>query len=85
MTVLAPSSEAQINGSGKSLSVGNPHLMATSTAQLLELGPWFNNHILTFYADNSLYAVDIQTGATAFIVHAGTYARVIAVTGLGTL
>ncbi len=77
--------EAQINGSGKSLSVGNPHLLATSTAQLLELGPWFNNHILTFYADNSLYAVDIQTGATAFIVHAGTYARIIAVTGLGTL
>ncbi|MHB8598753.1 MAG: TolB-like translocation protein [Ktedonobacteraceae bacterium] len=76
---------AQINGSGKSLSVGSPHLLATSTAGLLELGPWFNNHILTFYADNSLYALDIQTGATSFIVHTGTYARIIAVTGLGTL
>jgi len=77
--------EAQINGSGKSLSVGIPHPLATSSAQLLELGPWFNNHVLTFYSDNSLYAVDIQTGATAFIVHTGTYARIIAVTGLGAL
>lgn len=76
---------AQINGSGKSLSVGSPHLLATSSAQLLELGPWFNNHILTFYADNSLYALNIQTGATSFIVHAGTYARIIAVTGLGRI
>lgn len=75
----------QVNGSGKSLSASSPHLLATSTAQLLELGPWFNNHILTFYADNSLYALDIQTGATAFIVHAGTYARIIAVTGLGQI
>ncbi len=77
--------EAQINGSGKSLSVGSPHLLATTPARLIELGPWFNNHILTFYADNSLYALDIQTGATAFIVHAGTYARIIAVTGLGQI
>ncbi|MEO8970163.1 MAG: hypothetical protein ABI406_01025 [Ktedonobacteraceae bacterium] len=77
--------EAQINGSGKSLTIGSPHLLATSTAQLLELGPWFNNHILTFYSDNSLYTLDIQTGATAFIVHAGTYARIIAVSGLGML
>ena len=77
--------EAQISSSGNSLSVGSPHPLATSTAQLLELGPWFNNHILTFYSDNSLYAVDIQTGATTFIVHTGTYARIIAVTGLGQL
>ena len=77
--------EAQINDSGNSLAVGRPRPLATSTDQLLELGPWFNNHTLTFYSDNSLYAVDIQTGATAFIVHAGTYARIIAVTGSGQL
>lgn len=77
--------EAQINGSGNSLSVGSPHPIATTSAQLLELGPWFNNHVLTFYCDNSLYAVDVQTGATAFIVHTGTYARIIAVTGLGQI
>ena len=77
--------EAQINGSGNKLSVGIPHPIATTSAQLLELGPWFNNHVLTFYSDNSLYAVDIQTGATAFIAHTGTYARIIAVTGLGQI
>jgi len=77
--------EAQINGSGKSLSVGSPHLLATATAQLIELGPWFNNHVLTFYGDGNLYALDIQTGAVASIAQTGSgaYARIIAVTGLG--
>ncbi len=72
---------AKISGSGKHLRVSNPQLMATSNANLLELGPWFNNHILTFYGDGSLYAMDIQTGAVATIVQTGVYARIIAVRG----
>ena len=75
----------QISGSGTNLSVGTPHLLATSTVGLLELGPWFNNHTLTFYADGTIYALDIQTGATTPIVQTSSYARIIAVTGLGTL
>jgi len=70
-----------MSGSGKHLRVSNPQLMATSNANLLELGPWFNNHILTFYGDGSLYAMDIQTGAVATIVQTGVYARIIAVRG----
>ncbi|TMD68376.1 MAG: hypothetical protein E6I91_04620 [Chloroflexi bacterium] len=74
---------AKISGSGKQLHVSNAQLMATSNANLLEMGPWFNNHILTFYGDNSLYAMDVQTGAVATIVQTGAYARIIAVLSLG--
>ncbi|GAC1350284.1 MAG: hypothetical protein NVSMB27_31320 [Ktedonobacteraceae bacterium] len=74
---------AQISGSGKQLRVSKPQLMATSDVMLLELGAWFNNHILTFYGDDTLYALDIQSGAVATIVQTGVYARIIAVVGAG--
>jgi len=74
--------EAQVSGSGKHLHVSKPQLMAGSTARLLELGPWLNNHILSFYADGTLYALDIQSGAVATIAQTKAYARIIAVVGL---
>jgi hypothetical protein len=74
--------EVQVSGSGKNLHVSKPQLMAGSTARLLELGPWLNNHILTFYGDGTLYALDIQSGAVATIAQTKTYARIIAVVGL---
>jgi hypothetical protein len=74
--------EVQVSGSGKNLHVSKPQLMAGSTARLLELGPWLNNHILTFYGDGTLYALDIQSGAVATIAPTKTYARIIAVVGL---
>jgi hypothetical protein len=74
---------ATINGSGKQLRVGSAQLMATSNVNLLELGAWFNNHILTFYGDGKLYAMDIQSGAVTTITQTGVYARVIAVVGVG--
>lgn len=73
----------QLSGSGTHLTAARPVLVATSTARLLELGPWFNNHILTFYGDGVLYAFDIKTGAVTTLVTAGTYARIIAVVGSG--
>jgi hypothetical protein len=76
---------AQISGSGSSLSVGQPQLMETSNTRLLELGPWFNSHAITFYADNTVYALDVQSGAVAKITHTGTYARIIGVVGTGTV
>lgn len=66
-------------GSGGAITVGSPHLIATANARLLELGPWFNNHVLTFYGNDTLYAVDMQSGAVATIVETGVYARLIAV------
>lgn len=75
--------KVQISGSGKNLHIGRPQLMNTSTAALFELGAWLNTHILTFYADESLYALDVQSGAITSIVQTSSYARVIAVVGMG--
>lgn len=71
----------QISGSGTSLHAAKPRLLATSTDRLVELGAWFNNHIITFYGDGTLYAMDIQNGALTTIARPGTYARIIAVVG----
>ncbi len=71
----------QISGSGTSLHAAKPQLLATSTDRLVELGAWFNNHIITFYGDGTLYAMDIQSGALTTIARPRTYARLIAVVG----
>jgi Tol biopolymer transport system component len=73
----------QVGGSGSHLQVGKPRLLATASSLLLELGPWLNNRILTFYSDGSLYALDIRTGATATIVQTQAYAHIIAVVEQG--
>jgi len=75
--------EVHISGSGKNLRASKPQLLVTSTAALLEIGPWFNAHILTFYGDNSLYALDVRNGAVTTIVETSAYARMIAVVGMG--
>jgi hypothetical protein len=67
------------------LRVSQAQLLATSNVRLLELGAWFDNHILTVYGDGSLYAIDIQSGAVATIVQTGAYARIIAVVGVGRI
>ena len=71
----------QISGSGTHLHAGKPRLLATTTDRLLELGAWFNSHIITFYSDGTLYAMDIQSGALTTLAQPGTYARIIAVAG----
>ncbi len=71
----------QISRSGTHLHAGKPRLIATSTELLMELGTWFNNHIITFYADGSLYAMDLQTNALTTLAQPGTYARIVAVIG----
>ena len=58
---------------------GDPHLLATASAQYIELGPWINDQILTFYADNALYALDVQHAALATIARTGSYAHIISV------
>jgi hypothetical protein len=69
----------QISGSGTHLHAGKPQLVATSTDLLVELGPWFNNHIITFYGDGVLYAMDIQSGALTSLAQPGIYARILGV------
>ena len=65
----------QISGSG---TAAKPRLLATSSALLIELGAWLNDHIVTFYADGALYALDIHTGAVTTILQTATYAHIIA-------
>ena len=76
---------ASISGAGKSLRVGQPQLLLTSTARLVELGGWFSNNVLTIYADNALYALNIQHDTIAAIIHTYTYARIIGSVGTGNV
>lgn len=76
---------APITGAGKSLRIGQSQLLLTSTARLVELGGWFSNNILTIYADNALYALNIQHDTIAAIIHTDTYARVIGSVGTGNV
>jgi hypothetical protein len=39
--------------------------------------------MLALYADDSIYVLDVHSGAVATIVQTGAYARVIAVIGQG--
>ena len=71
----------QISGSGVHLKVGKPHLLATTTSRLVELGPWMNSHVLTFYADGTIYAIDIQSGAFTSFARTVSYAHIVAVVG----
>jgi hypothetical protein len=71
----------QISGSGAHMHAGKPKLIATSTERLMELGAWFDNHIVTFYSDGSLYAMDLQTNALTTLARPNTYANIVAVVG----
>ena len=72
-----------VSGSGSHLSAGKPKLLATSSNQLVELGPWLNGHILSIYADGALYALDIQSGSVALFARPNGYAYIVAAIGSG--
>jgi len=71
----------QLSGSGTHLHASKPQLLATTTSQLVELGPWYNNHTLTIYADGTLYALDTQSGSLTTFARPSSYARIVAVAG----
>jgi hypothetical protein len=68
----------QLTGSGNHLHASKPMLLATSSANLIELGPWINDSILTFYSDDMLYAMDIKSGAVTALAQTQGYARIVA-------
>ncbi|MBA2680479.1 MAG: hypothetical protein H0U76_19050 [Ktedonobacteraceae bacterium] len=70
---------ALYSASLESASEGSPRLVATANAQYVELGPWLTAHIVTFYADNALYALDMQSGALTTLIQTGSYAHIISV------
>jgi hypothetical protein len=73
----------QVNGTGSHLRAGKPRLLATASSKLLELGVWLNNHVLTFYSDGTMYALDIHSGAIATIAQTRVYAHIITVVEQG--
>jgi hypothetical protein len=70
-----------IDGMGAMMQAGKSQVLATASARYIEAGPWLNNDILTFYADNALYAMDAHTGATTLLTRLQAYAQIVAVTG----
>jgi hypothetical protein len=70
-----------INGTGATMQVGKSQVLATASARYIEVGPWLNNDILTFYADNALYAMDAHTGATTLLTRLQAYGQIVAITG----
>ncbi len=69
----------QVSGTGQHLHVGRRQLLATTSAHFVELGVWLNSRILTFYADGSLYALDVNSGEVATIIQTGAYSQVVAI------
>jgi hypothetical protein len=69
----------QVTGSGTQMQASKPQLLATSSALFLELGVWLNNSIVTFYADNRLYALDVHSGAATTFGQTVGYARIVGV------
>ncbi|WP_151756356.1 hypothetical protein [Dictyobacter vulcani] len=62
-----------------STTAAKQQLVVTSTAHYVELGSWLDEHTLTFYADNALYALDLQDHTVARVANTGAYAHVFAV------
>ena len=74
----------QISGSGAHLTVGTPQLSVTTPAHFIELGAWLNQHIITFYADGSLYAFDTQTNGYKQLINTSFYTHIVAVGSQGS-
>jgi hypothetical protein len=73
----------QVKNGRSGIQVGKPQLVATSLANFVELGAWMNSHIVTFYSNNTIYALDILTGSITTITQTTAYARSITVVGPG--
>lgn len=68
-----------ISNTGNHLTVQKPQLMETADAPYIELGTWLSSSVVTFYANQTLYALDISNGAITPLAQTKTYARTIAV------
>ena len=72
---------AHVSDTGNHLSVQKPQLIEVANAPYIELGTWLTSSVVTFYANQTLYALDIKDGAITPLVQAKTYAHAIAVWG----
>lgn len=68
-----------LNDTGNHLIIQKPQLIEVANAPYIELGTWLSPSVVTFYANQTLYALNIKDGAITPLVQAKTYARAIAV------
>jgi len=60
------------------VKVSAPQLLTpAANVHLLELGTWLDDNTLTFFADGSFYALNVQSGTAAFLGTASGYAHII--------
>lgn len=57
---------------------GGTTLVATAPVDYIEMDGWLDNHTLLFYADNALYALDMQQHSLALLTATTGYAQIIA-------
>jgi hypothetical protein len=69
----------QVDGSSSQLHTDKPQLLATANTRIMDLGPWFNDHIVTFFADGWIYALDIQDNTIAKLTNTQSYAHIIGI------
>jgi len=70
-TVNIDSSETQV-------VLSSPRLLATGESGYSELGDWLDGHQVTLYANNGIYALDIQHRILKKILQTKEYAQIIA-------
>ncbi|WP_220192915.1 hypothetical protein [Ktedonospora formicarum] len=68
----------QVKTKGGQVHAETPGVLALTTARFVELGPWASEHVLTCYADNALYAMDVTTGAMQTVFKGSGYMRIVA-------
>lgn len=73
----------KINTAKRQVQVEEPGVLAISSARFVELGPWASDRIVTCYADNALYALDVTTGAMGIVTKGSGYMRIVAVVQQG--
>ncbi len=66
-----------LSGSGAHLKVGKPQVLITTIAHFMELGSWLNSHIVTLYADGTLYALDITKSTATALMNVQTTAKLV--------
>jgi len=58
---------------------GQPRLVATFTAKLVELGGWITQNLLAIYADGGIWALDIHTGAVTLITPTNGFVHILGI------
>ncbi len=71
--------KVSLSGEGKGVRSSAPQLLSTSSAAYVELGSPLDSSTITVYADNALYAFNVQKHMLTEIAQTASYAHILAV------